>query len=212
MADLLGHYDGHRFSPLGRDHAGQRGPLRPAWVYQAQEAGGLQTHAAGGRRRDVRHRGAQSSRRARRPHGTHAVALRAVHPEHGARHRLRPVQPRGRAAGRIASTWARSTRVSSRSMRCWAPCAGTRRSPTTRSATRSRGAAGHAGRSSSASVAARRVSAASLMPTTQRPAIALWRFYTVPGPGEPGHDTWQGDSWKTGGGSTWLTWQLRPRS
>ncbi len=22
-----------------------------------------------------------------------------------------------------------------------------------------------------------------------------WRFYTVPGPGEPGHDTWEGDSW-----------------
>ena len=26
-----------------------------------------------------------------------------------------------------------------------------------------------------------------------------WRFYTVPGPGEPGHETWAGDSWKTGG-------------
>ena len=22
-----------------------------------------------------------------------------------------------------------------------------------------------------------------------------WRFYTVPGPGEPGHETWEGDSW-----------------
>lgn len=31
----------------------------------------------------------------------------------------------------------------------------------------------------------------------------LWRFHTVPGPGEPGHDTWEGDSWKTGGASTW---------
>lgn len=27
-----------------------------------------------------------------------------------------------------------------------------------------------------------------------------WRFYTIPGPGEPGHETWAGDSWKTGGG------------
>jgi alcohol dehydrogenase (cytochrome c) len=27
----------------------------------------------------------------------------------------------------------------------------------------------------------------------------------VPGPGEPGHDTWGGDSWKTGGGAAWLT-------
>ena len=33
----------------------------------------------------------------------------------------------------------------------------------------------------------------------------LWRFYTVPGPGERGHETWAGDAWKTGGGSVWLT-------
>src|SRR6478609_5928890 len=33
----------------------------------------------------------------------------------------------------------------------------------------------------------------------------LWRTYTVPGPGEPGNETWQGDTWKLGGGSTWIT-------
>jgi alcohol dehydrogenase (cytochrome c) len=32
-----------------------------------------------------------------------------------------------------------------------------------------------------------------------------WRFYTVPGPGEPGHDTWEGDSWKVGGAPAWNT-------
>ena len=32
-----------------------------------------------------------------------------------------------------------------------------------------------------------------------------WRFYTVPGPGEPGSDSWSGDSWKTGGGPIWMT-------
>jgi alcohol dehydrogenase (cytochrome c) len=32
-----------------------------------------------------------------------------------------------------------------------------------------------------------------------------WRFYTIPGPGEFGHNTWKGDSWKTGGAPTWLT-------
>jgi len=26
-----------------------------------------------------------------------------------------------------------------------------------------------------------------------------WRYYTVPGAGEPGHETWEGDSWKVGG-------------
>ena len=32
-----------------------------------------------------------------------------------------------------------------------------------------------------------------------------WRFNTIPGPGEPGNETWAGDSWKTGGGSIWVT-------
>jgi alcohol dehydrogenase (cytochrome c) len=34
----------------------------------------------------------------------------------------------------------------------------------------------------------------------------LWRTWTIPGPGEPGHETWgSGDSWKTGAGPTWVT-------
>ena len=33
----------------------------------------------------------------------------------------------------------------------------------------------------------------------------LWQFDTVPGPGQPGNETWAGDSWKTGGSSTWVT-------
>ena len=37
-----------------------------------------------------------------------------------------------------------------------------------------------------------------------------WRFYTIPGPGEPGHETWGGESWKTGGGSIWLTGSFDP--
>jgi alcohol dehydrogenase (cytochrome c) len=37
-----------------------------------------------------------------------------------------------------------------------------------------------------------------------------WRFYTIPGPGEPGHETWAGDSWKYGGGSVWMTGSYDP--
>ena len=37
-----------------------------------------------------------------------------------------------------------------------------------------------------------------------------WRFYTIPGPGEPGHDTWQGDAWAHGGGSAWITGSYDP--
>jgi alcohol dehydrogenase (cytochrome c) len=38
----------------------------------------------------------------------------------------------------------------------------------------------------------------------------LWRFWTIPEPGEPGGDTWGGESWKTGGGATWLTGSYDP--
>jgi len=31
----------------------------------------------------------------------------------------------------------------------------------------------------------------------------VWKFWTVPGPGELGHDTWEGDSWKYGGAPVW---------
>ncbi len=37
-----------------------------------------------------------------------------------------------------------------------------------------------------------------------------WRFHTVPEPGEPGHETWRTDAWKTGGGSTWVTGSYDP--
>jgi alcohol dehydrogenase (cytochrome c) len=37
-----------------------------------------------------------------------------------------------------------------------------------------------------------------------------WRFNTIPGPGEPGHDTWQEDHWKSGGGSVWVTGSYDP--
>ncbi|HKW99099.1 MAG TPA: PQQ-dependent dehydrogenase, methanol/ethanol family [Bryobacteraceae bacterium] len=32
-----------------------------------------------------------------------------------------------------------------------------------------------------------------------------WRFWTIPEPGQPGSETWQGSAWKTGGGPTWVT-------
>jgi len=32
-----------------------------------------------------------------------------------------------------------------------------------------------------------------------------WRFYTIPGPGEPGFNSWAGESWKIGGTGVWVT-------
>ncbi len=39
-----------------------------------------------------------------------------------------------------------------------------------------------------------------------------WRFYTIPGPGETGHDTWpqNNDSWKRGGAGIWNTPTVDP--
>ncbi len=41
---------------------------------------------------------------------------------------------------------------------------------------------------------------------------ALWRRYTIPGPGEPGSETWptEVDAYKRGGGSTWVTGSYDP--
>jgi alcohol dehydrogenase (cytochrome c) len=38
----------------------------------------------------------------------------------------------------------------------------------------------------------------------------VWRFHTIPAPGEPGAETWSGDAWTTGGGSVWLTGTYDP--
>ena len=39
----------------------------------------------------------------------------------------------------------------------------------------------------------------------------VWKTYTIPGPGEPGFESWKGDSWKTGGGSTWYVGSYDPK-
>lgn len=38
----------------------------------------------------------------------------------------------------------------------------------------------------------------------------VWKTYTVPAPGEPGNETWPGDSWRTGGGPVWITGSFDP--
>jgi alcohol dehydrogenase (cytochrome c) len=40
----------------------------------------------------------------------------------------------------------------------------------------------------------------------------LWRTYAIPGPGEPGHETWADDhdAWKTGGGAFWYAGAYEP--
>ena len=39
-----------------------------------------------------------------------------------------------------------------------------------------------------------------------------WRFESIPGPGQPGHDSWSGESWKVGGAGTWMTGTYDPEA
>lgn len=38
----------------------------------------------------------------------------------------------------------------------------------------------------------------------------VWRWWAIPYPGEPGSESWEGDSWKTGGGAMWVQPALDP--
>ena len=40
----------------------------------------------------------------------------------------------------------------------------------------------------------------------------VWRFNTIPAKGEPGNETWAGDSWKTGSATTWVTGAFDPET
>jgi len=39
---------------------------------------------------------------------------------------------------------------------------------------------------------------------------SLWKTYTIPGPGEVGHETWSGTTWETGGVPVWMTGSYDP--
>lgn len=38
-----------------------------------------------------------------------------------------------------------------------------------------------------------------------------WKTYTIPAPGEPGSESWPGDTWKTGGVPVWITGSYDPQ-
>ena len=40
----------------------------------------------------------------------------------------------------------------------------------------------------------------------------VWKTWTVPGPGEPGNETWKGNSWQHGGGAPWLVGSYDPHT
>lgn len=44
----------------------------------------------------------------------------------------------------------------------------------------------------------------------QKTGAQKWKTYSIPGKGEPGNETWLGDSWKTGGGASWYVGAYDP--
>ncbi|MDA1371713.1 MAG: PQQ-dependent dehydrogenase, methanol/ethanol family [Proteobacteria bacterium] len=38
----------------------------------------------------------------------------------------------------------------------------------------------------------------------------VWKTYTIPGPGEANHDSWEGDDWEHGGAPVWITGSFDP--
>ena len=44
-----------------------------------------------------------------------------------------------------------------------------------------------------------------------RTGSSAWKTFTIPAPGEPGSDTWKGDTWRTGGVSVWITGTYDPQ-
>jgi alcohol dehydrogenase (cytochrome c) len=40
----------------------------------------------------------------------------------------------------------------------------------------------------------------------------VWQWQSIPKPGEPGANTWSGDSWKRGGGAVWNGMAIDPDS
>jgi PQQ-dependent dehydrogenase (methanol/ethanol family) len=50
----------------------------------------------------------------------------------------------------------------------------------------------------------------SLQAYKQETGELVWKTHTIPGPGEPGNDTWKDESWKTGGGAPWYVGSYDP--
>ena len=124
--------------------------------------------------------------------------------------------------GDLACSWPRWTRTWWRSTRRPGPSCGTWswptrrwpiRSPWRRSSSRTRSSWGSAGGDRGI-----RGFIAALDAATGEEA---WRFHTIPGPGEPGHETWEAcppnpetycdpEAWRHGGAAAWLTGSYDP--
>ena len=179
-------------------------------------------HAACRRRRHVSHAATQRRRRARRKDRPRVLDLSA-HPRPDADRLLRREQSRSRRSSATRSSWARSTRISSRS---------TRRPDTPLWNTKVAESKGGYSVTHAPLVVKDKVIVGVgggeygirgfVAAFDARSGREVWRFYTIPAPNEPGGDSWKPcppktadsfcdpEAWKHGGGSVWVTGSYDP--
>ena len=165
------------------------------------------------RRRRLRRHGRRRRVRDRRRQRRDPVVVRGE----SRRKRTTSSAAAGRAAASASATArcssASSTASSSRSIRKPAASRGRCKPSAGRTGSRSRARRSTTtGSSSRASPAPSTASAAASKRSTRASGKLVWTFYTIPGPGEFGHDTWPQDNdlWMHGGASVWQTPAVDP--
>ena len=204
-----GAYSSQRHSLLDPDHAGQRDEPRVEMGAAGRGVRRLAIEPARRRRDHVRHPAAERRHGGRREDRPRLLAVPLYAVARRAR-LLRRQQPRRRDPGRHA-VHGHARRASRRHRREERPAAlehrGRRRQARLldHDGAARREGQGHRRRRR------RRVRHPRVHRRVRREdRKEAWRFYTIPGPGEPGHDTWSGDAWKNGGASVWVTGSYDP--
>jgi len=204
-----GNYQGHRHSPLAQIHRGNVARLQPAWVYQSREAGKIETSpivVAG------------ILYLTEKPHAVTALDGRTGRPVWS--HRRPPARdvpnccgPVNRGVAVLGDTLYTCTfdaRLIALDLATgrprWEVAVADPRT-------------GHSMTAAPLAVKDKVIVGVAggefgirgfLDAYDARTGDRAWRFWTVPGPGEPGHETWEGESWRTGGAPTWVTGSYDP--
>jgi alcohol dehydrogenase (cytochrome c) len=200
-----GTYLGQRYSQLAQITPDNVKALELQWVFQAKQRREVRSHGPGGRRRHVHGAGAQRHRGARRRHRPHVLAVLV---SAGAR------EPAPAAAASIGVWQSLATRSSWGTIEGHLVAVDAKTGSLIWDTAVAKPEAGYSLTHAPLVVKDKVIVGTAggeygirgfLAAYDAKTGKEAWRFNTIPGPGEPGHDTWAGDSWKRGGGPIWVT-------
>ena len=206
-----GNYNAHRYSALNQINRQNVGQTQAAWMYQLQRPGVVETSpiVVDGVMYITEPPSTVTALDVRS--GPAVVDVHADDSRRRHHHRLAAGQSRRRDPGRHGVRRDRCTGISSRSTRSPARCAGTSSVDDNKH--------GYYLTLAPLALNGKIIVGVSGAETGIRGFVdaydaktgkLVWRTYTIPAPGEPGSETWGGESWKIGGGSTWLTGSFDP--